>query len=502
MDRKVQCARCSPYFTDQFERDPPEPRPLNEGLAGEVLRTGKSLVTECRQYSETRRAIDLAAAKDAPSAARIRSRPYPVAWLGVPLLVQGRALGVMALREYFDDAAFGENEKQILTFVGEQTAQAIQRKHAEQALRESEEKFRALHEASSQGVMLHDDKQVLGVNSACVRILGFRGPEEIMGKHPAELSAPIQPGGESAGVLAKHHISECLTRGSTRFDWLCRNSSGREIPIEVILTRIEWGGRQLIQAVINDISERKRAEAELLRTLAREKELNQLKTNFVSMVSHEFRTPLGIIQSSAEILNDYLDQLQPGERREQLQSIVKNTQRMAAMMDEILVLSRLDAGKMEFKPATIDLAAFCRRVADEVLSATEQRCPIELSLAAIPRLACADERLLGHIFTNLLSNAVKYSDAGRPVQFFIERDGADAVCSVRDRGIGISAEDQRWLFNAFQRGQNVGERPGTGLGLVLVKRCTDLHGGKIEIQSTLGAGTTVTARLPVFGAKP
>jgi len=85
------------------------------------------------------------------------------------------------------------------------------------------------------------------------------------------------------------------------------------------------------------------------------------------------------------------------------------------------------------------------------------------------------------------------------VQFVVERDGTDAVCLVRDGGIGISTEDQRWLFNAFQRGHNVGDRPGTGLGLVLVKRCTELHCGKVQIQSTLGTGTTVTVRLSVFG---
>jgi PAS domain S-box-containing protein len=489
-----------PYFTDQFARQAPGPRPLGEGITGPVLRFGKPLLTDCRRESEERRAADLAAAEDPETAAAIKSRPYPVIWLGVPLLAQGQAFGVMAVREYFDETAYGENEKQILAFVGEQTAQAINRKRAEQALRESEGKFRALYEASSQGVILHDEHQMLEVNPACLRILGFREAKEMIGKHPADTSAPIQPNGERADVLARKYIDECMTRGSARFDWLARNSRGEEIPIEIVLTRIQWGGRQLIQAVFNDISERKRAEAELLRMLAREKEVNQLKSNFVSMVSHEFRTPLGIIQSSAEILDDYLEQLQPAERKEQLHSIIKNTQRMAAMMEEILVLSRLDAGKMDFKPAALNLTGFCRRVADEVLSATDQRCPIELSLASMAQEAWADERLLSHIFTNLLNNAVKYSEAGRAVQFVVERDGAEAVCMVRDHGIGISAEDQRWLFNSFHRGNNVAGRPGTGLGLVLVKRCIDLHGGKVQIQSTLGAGTTVTVRLPVFGA--
>jgi PAS domain S-box-containing protein len=340
------------------------------------------------------------------------------------------------------------------------------------------------------------------VNPACVRILGFRSPEEIIGKHPAELSAPVQLTGERAEVLAKQSIEECLKRGSARFDWVCRNPRGQDIPIEVILTRIEWGGRQLIQAVINDISERKRAEAELLKTVAREKELGLLRSKFVSMVSHEFRTPLGIIQSSAEILEDYLDRLEPDERREHLRSIRKNTQRMAGLMEEVLLLGGFDAGRMEFKPAPLDLRRLARQLVDEVLSATQHRCPIQLRLGKMPATAQADERLLRHIITNLLTNAVKYSAPNQPVRFEIARDGANAVCRIRDEGIGIPEADREWVFDAFHRGRNVGDRPGSGLGLVVAKRCADLHRGRIEVDSSPGAGTTMTVRLPVFEDTP
>jgi signal transduction histidine kinase len=258
-----------------------------------------------------------------------------------------------------------------------------------------------------------------------------------------------------------------------------------------MLTRVEIGGRPLIQAVIMDIAERKRAEAELHKSIAREKEVAEIKSSFVSMVSHEFRTPLGVIQSSAEILNDYFDRLELDERREQLRSIVKNTRRMADMMEEILALSRLDAGKMVFKPGPLNLGAFCRRVLDEVLSATNRQCGIELSLASIPSEARGDEGLLGHIFTNLLNNGVKYSEPGATIHFAVERDEREAVCIIRDRGIGILVDDQQKLFNTFQRGGNVGDRPGTGLGLVIVKRCVELHGGKIQIKSQPGEGTAV-----------
>ena len=117
-------------------------------------------------------------------------------------------------------------------------------------------------------------------------------------------------------MLARTHIDNTLARGSERFDWIMLRRDGTELPMEVFLTRIQLDDRQLIQVVCNDITQRKQAEAELVRTLAREKELGQLRSNFVSMVSHEFRTPLGIIQSSAEILEDYLGQLEPAERED------------------------------------------------------------------------------------------------------------------------------------------------------------------------------------------
>ncbi|MBV8223693.1 MAG: HAMP domain-containing histidine kinase, partial [Verrucomicrobia bacterium] len=235
----------------------------------------------------------------------------------------------------------------------------------------------------------------------------------------------------------------------------------------------------------------------LLRTVAREKELSRLRSNFVSMVSHEFRTPLGIIQSSAEILEDYHDQLEPAEREDHLQSIRNNTRRMAQTMEEVLLIGSLEAGKMEFKPAALDLRVFARKLVEEVLSATQRRCPIELSFSEMPAEIHVDERLLQHIFTNLLTNAIKYSHVGRTVRFELGRLETDIVCVVRDEGIGIPEADREWLFTAFHRAQNVGGRPGTGLGLVIVKRCVDLHGGKIDVESKLGEGTSVTVRLPI-----
>jgi PAS domain S-box-containing protein len=421
--------------------------------------------------------------------------------LDAPVWVRGEVVGVLCHEHTGPKRTWTAEEIDFASSLAAMVSLAIEesrRSESERLLRESEEKFRALFEGTSQPVLLHDETGILEANPSWFRHLGYSKIEEVIGKNPAELSAPIQPGGERAEILARKHLADALASGSTRFEWLARRGDGRDLPIEVFLTCISLGGRRVLQAVCNDITQRKLAESELLKTLAREKELGQLRTNFVAMVSHEFRTPLGIIQSSAEILDDYFDRLEASERKEQLQSIQKNTRRMSALMEEVLLIGGFYSGKMEFKPAVIDLADLSRRLVDEVISATGDRCPIKLKMTELPREAHVDERLVRHIWTNLLTNAVKYSQPDEPVEIEIGRDGSDALCIIRDHGIGIPEADREWLFTAFHRGQNVGERPGTGLGLVIVKHSVETHGGEIEFESTVGVGTTVTVRLPAF----
>lgn len=251
-----------------------------------------------------------------------------------------------------------------------------------------------------------------------------------------------------------------------------------------------------------EVAARKNAEAGLRVALDAERELSQLKSRFVSMVSHEFRTPLGIILSSAEILDAYLDRLPPHERRSNLADITQASRHMAAMMEEVLLLSQVEAGKTGFRPAPLPLESFCLRLVDEVASATSGRCPIRCHVPPDLPDAHADGALLRHILINLLTNAVKYSPPGAPVDFALQASGDLAVFTVTDRGIGIVEADARQLFQAFFRGRNVGEVSGTGLGLVIVKRCVELHNGQITFESQEAQGTTFTVSLPLFGLVP
>ena len=366
---------------------------------------------------------------------------------------------------------------------------------SEARLRESEARFSTAFHASPiiTAIFRVSDTRILLVNDAFLNWTGY-SREEVLGRTTIEL-------GIWESSARREQFWEDVRRGGSVREWEChsRNRHGKAATMLASGVIIEINGVDHMLTMIVDITQRKQAEAEMLKALAREKELSQLKSNFVSMVSHEFRTPLGIIQSSAELLRDFFQKMQPDDRAEQLESIIRNTRRMAELLEEILILSRLDAGKLDFQPAMLDLNAFWRRLVDEVLSATNRRCPIELSLTWVPSEAKADEKLLGHIFTNLLSNAAKYSEPGATVGFAVERDGIHAVCTVRDQGIGISGEDQQHLFKAFHRGGNVGTRPGTGLGLLVVKRCVELHRGSMHLVSKLGEGTTATVRLPVFG---
>lgn len=259
-----------------------------------------------------------------------------------------------------------------------------------------------------------------------------------------------------------------------------------------------------------DISDRKRAEDDTRLALAHQQELNVMKTRFVSMASHEFRTPLTAIQSSAELLHHYAERMPADERAVILDQIETAVARMTRMLEDVLVLGRGDGSTAPFQPRPLDVPAWCGRLVQDVTLATASsgsvRPEVVLDIAPEIGRCVVDAILLEHILSNLVSNAIKYSPQGGTVRVHMRRQGPLLRIEVSDQGIGIREQDQFRLFEAFYRASNVGEIPGTGLGLTVVQRAVQRHGGTITLDSAPGEGTRFVVEIPAIpvteGAPP
>ncbi len=221
-----------------------------------------------------------------------------------------------------------------------------------------------------------------------------------------------------------------------------------------------------------------------------ERELGRMKNHFVSSVSHEFRTPLSVILSGAELLEAHAGQLSESRRMELLTQIKSSTGRMNEMVEQVLLLGRIESCTMKANPQPVDVAALCREIVEEVQIATQRRCEIVTKLDTGMR--SLDVTLMRSVLVNLLSNAVKYSRPSGSVVF----EANESSFRVNDEGIGIPPADLTRLGEPFHRASNVGDISGTGLGLAVVKRCVALCGGTFTIHSEEGLGTQAVVTLP------
>jgi PAS domain S-box-containing protein len=249
--------------------------------------------------------------------------------------------------------------------------------------------------------------------------------------------------------------------------------------------------------LFRDISDRKRAEQHLTQALARERELHQLKSTFVSLVSHEFRTPLAAMQGAADLLSTHFDAATPAIRQRSLQSIRNQIQRLTALIEQATTLNRLEAGQVPFSPRPVDARSLLRDWCAAAEATAGRTGDLQLDADALPNDKLRFDPFLAEcIVTNIVDNALKYSPPGSPVQVRIEHDGKRLIIGISDQGIGIPHSLMPNLFLAFQRGANVGRVKGTGVGLFLAKRCADLHRGDVTVSRRDGGGASFTIVLP------
>ena len=245
-----------------------------------------------------------------------------------------------------------------------------------------------------------------------------------------------------------------------------------------------------------EVALRRRLSEEAIRVaLEKEKELSELKSRFWSMAAHEFRNPMTSILSAAQLLEQEKHDLPEERRREYLYVIQNSIRSMEQLLTDVLAIGRVEGGSLRFEPAPLDLEEFCLILVEEMQFNAGLKHRIIFHQQGNCDGACLDKKLLRHILTNILSNAIKYSPEGNNIYFDLICSEEAAVFRIRDTGIGIPAEAKSTLFEPFQRADNVGNIPGTGLGLTMVKRCLDLHGGQIAIESDAGRGTLVTIQL-------
>jgi PAS domain S-box-containing protein len=364
-------------------------------------------------------------------------------------------------------------------------------------LEQSEARFRRLVESNIIGVAIGDlNGKISYANGAFLALIGYKQEELEQGNLNWREITPSEyfPSDEKA-IQELNELGIC-----TPYEKECICKDGSRLPILLGGARLEEDEETAI-AFVMDLSDRKQAELEIRKALEQEKELNELKSRFVAMVSHEFRNPISAILGMVQLLEDYSDRFSESKKQTMFGHIKNAANKMNEIVDDVLALGQAGMGRLNFEPALLDVEIFCKNLIDKLQLTENGDRPINFRYEG-KKASILDEKLLHHILTNLLVNAVKYSEDGNPVEFTAICQPPKVIFQICDRGIGIPQQDWQRLYEPFHRASNVGTRQGTGLGLAIVKQCVDLHGGAIVFDTKVGEGTVFTVTLPCgWGAR-
>lgn len=405
----------------------------------------------------------------------------------------------------------------------------------------SNEAFREIFQSMTEGIVVCDKAgAILVANPIAEEMFGY-GKNELTGLQ-LELLLPERYRGKHLSYRSQFNDQPVPRRMGTGRDLSALKKNGQEFPVEISLSYSSAQGNFIAIAFITDISlrkkaeealrqgeeqlivyaaelekkveartkdlnasiermereivERKRAEEEARKALEKERELNELKSRFVSIASHEFRTPLSTILSSISLVEQY-------NQKGDLEKVSKHTQRvrssvnhLTGILNDFLSLGKLEEGKLDVKAEDIDLAVLFEDVKEEIKVQLKDGQTIQILCQSKHSALRSDPRILRNILFNLLSNASKYSDTGRTIFLNCENQPNGYNISIRDEGIGIPDEDKKHMFDRFFRASNASNIPGTGLGLNIVKRYIELLNGTIQYTSKFKVGTTFTIFIP------
>jgi PAS domain S-box-containing protein len=333
------------------------------------------------------------------------------------------------------------------------------------------------------------------ISPSVINILGY-SPEEMEGKSPLDYAHPddVEYLVESFNDFVAEKVNESTT---ARF----RNKDGKYIWLETRANIIEKKGvKSGFQSSSRDITTRKEEEEATEKALAKERELNELRTNLVSTISHEFRTPMTTIRTSAELIAMYMEGqgFEKAQRVDKhLNTITGEIDRIIELMNSVLTISRNDAGKTNFYPIKFNLKQLCIDVIETSFDNQKDGSKVQMFFEGDNFIVFADKNLMEYTLFNLLNNAFKYSDGSGDIKLILSSISSKVVLEIIDFGIGIPEDDQQKLFNTFFRASNTNGIQGTGLGLYIVKTFTEKNSGTIQLESQLGKGTKVTLQFPL-----
>lgn len=407
-------------------------------------------------------------------------------------------------------------------------------------VRHDQDHLVSLFENATEGIILTDKTgNIILVNPAAEKMFGYTS-EDIIGK-PIEILIPDQFTAHHHKLrdgFYKHPSNRIM--GQNR-DLYGKKKDGSALPVEVSLSHYKKNEEPFVIAFIVDITRRKEIEnnmknqqeelerisneirklnaeleikveqrtvilkealqkleqsqEELSDALDKEKQLNEMKSRFVSMASHEFRTPLSTVLSSASLLSKYTHTEEQDKRTRHIDKIKGSVKHLNDILEDFLSLGKLDEGKVEQQVDNFNLQECIADVIEEMTLMVKKEQKIELHYEGYPNILC-DKKLLRNILVNLISNAIKFSAEKSKIIIEAKMDENQTTISVADTGIGIAEQDQQYLFASFFRATNATNIQGTGLGLHIVKRYTDLLGGTVSLKSELNKGTTVSLSIP------
>jgi len=406
----------------------------------------------------------------------------------------------------------------------------------------SNEAFTEIFHSMSEGLIMVDEEgKIVVSNPVAEQIFGYE-LNEMIGLSMEQL-LPEQFRSGHVSLRKGFNNNPSPRRMGTGRDLTALRKDGKEFPVEVSLSFTRYNQKLLVMAFISDVSlskkaqealkrseeqllmyaaelekkvemrtealnnmvgelekevlERKKAMLETRKALEKERELNELKSKFVSLASHEFRTPLSTIMSSASLINQYKEKSEWDKVDRHVHRIKSSVGHLTNILNDFLSLGKLEEGKVEVKIEEIDLHSFFQEIEEDLRPTLKSGQQILLDYQSKPKSIRTDSRILRNVLFNLISNASKYSEEGKNIYIKCDFGENEINFSIRDEGIGIPEQDLKHIFERFFRATNAGNIQGTGLGLNIVKRYAELLQGQVTFSSEYTKGSTFTISLPI-----